>query len=94
MIGRRGFLRGLVGILAAPAIVRVASIMPVVSIPDDIIVFGYDGPVDFQFTANTMTLTIEEFSERYLKPAAAELMRQTDWATMSAFTAQMDRWAA
>ena len=32
---RRGFLGGLIGIIAAPAIVRAASLMPVKAMPDE-----------------------------------------------------------
>ena len=35
--------------------------------------------VDFQFSSQDLTLTIEEFSERYIKPAAAELTNQLDY---------------
>ncbi len=35
--------------------------------------------VDFQFTSQDLTLTIEEFSERYLKPAAAALANVLDY---------------
>ena len=38
--------------------------------------------VDFQFSSQDLTLTIEEFSERYLKPAAAELTNQLDYDTL------------
>ena len=34
--------------------------------------------VDFQFSSQDLTLTIEEFSERYIKPAAAELTNKGD----------------
>ena len=34
--------------------------------------------VDFQFTGQDLTLVIEEFSERYLKPAASSLANQID----------------
>jgi len=34
--------------------------------------------VDFQFTSTDLTLTVEEFSERYLKPAMATLANQID----------------
>ena len=34
--------------------------------------------VDFQFTSQDLTLTVEEFSERYLKPAMAGLANQVD----------------
>ena len=34
--------------------------------------------VDFQFTSQDLTLTVEEFSERYLKPAMASLGNQVD----------------
>jgi hypothetical protein len=34
--------------------------------------------VDFQFTSQDLTLTVEEFSERYLKPAMASLANQVD----------------
>lgn len=43
--------------------------------------------VDFQFTSQDLTLTIEEFSERYLKPAAAELANQIDFDVISNYTA-------
>ena len=39
--------------------------------------------VDFQFTSQDLTLTIEEFSERYLKPAAAELANQLDYDVLT-----------
>jgi len=35
--------------------------------------------VDFQFTSSDLTLTVEEFSERYLKPAMAPLANQVDF---------------
>lgn len=41
--------------------------------------------VDFQFTSQDLTLTIEEFSERYLKPAMAELANQIDYDVLSNF---------
>jgi hypothetical protein len=34
--------------------------------------------VDFQFTSQDLTLTVEEFSERYLKPAMAALANEVD----------------
>ena len=34
--------------------------------------------VDFQFTSQDLTLTVEEFSERYLKPGMAALANQID----------------
>lgn len=34
--------------------------------------------VDFQFTSQDLTLTVEEFSERYLKPGMASLANQLD----------------
>src|SRR5438093_10618292 len=33
---------------------------------------------DFQFTSQDLTLTVEEFSERYLKPAMASLANKVD----------------
>jgi hypothetical protein len=39
--------------------------------------------VDFQFTMQDLTLTIEEFSERYLKPAASVLASQLDYDTIT-----------
>ena len=35
--------------------------------------------VDFQFTSTDLTLTVEEFSERYIKPAMATLANQVDY---------------
>jgi hypothetical protein len=39
--------------------------------------------VDFQFTSQDLTLTVEEFSERYLKPAMAELANQIDYDVLT-----------
>jgi hypothetical protein len=39
--------------------------------------------VDFQFTSQDLTLTIEEFSERYLKPAAASLANSIDYGVLT-----------
>lgn len=39
--------------------------------------------VDFQFTSQDLTLTVEDFSERYLKPAMAELANQIDYDIIS-----------
>ena len=39
--------------------------------------------VDFQFTSQDLTLTVEEFSERYLKPAMARLANQIDFDVLT-----------
>ena len=39
--------------------------------------------VDFQFTSQDLTLTVEEFSERYLKPAMASLANQVDFDVLT-----------
>lgn len=39
--------------------------------------------VDFQFTSQDLTLTVEEFSERYLKPGMATLANQVDFDVLS-----------
>jgi hypothetical protein len=41
--------------------------------------------VDFQFTNQDLTLTVEEFSERYLKPAAAALANSIDYGVITNF---------
>lgn len=43
--------------------------------------------VDFQFTQQDLTLTIEEFSERYLKPAAETLANAIDYGVLQNFSA-------
>ena len=43
--------------------------------------------VDFQFTSQDLTLVIEDFSERYLKPAAAELANSIDFGVLANFQA-------
>src|SRR5882672_7113618 len=40
---------------------------------------------DFQFTSQDLTLTVEEFSERYLKPAMATLANQVDFDVIGNF---------
>lgn len=39
--------------------------------------------VDFQFSSQDLTLTIEEFSERYCKPAASQLANQLDYDVLT-----------
>lgn len=39
--------------------------------------------VDFQFTSQDLTMIIEEFSERYLKPAAATLANSIDYGVLT-----------
>lgn len=41
--------------------------------------------VDFQFSSQELTLTIEEFSERYCKPAAVELANTVDYDVLTNF---------
>ena len=41
---------------------------------------------DFQFTSQDLTLTVEEFSERYLKPAMATLANQVDQDVLANIT--------
>ena len=60
------------------------SIQDVVE-PSTSITISNQKHVDFQFTAQDLTLTVEEFSERYLKPAAAELANQIDYDVLTNF---------
>jgi len=41
--------------------------------------------VDFQFTSQDLTLTVEEFSERYLKPGMATLANTIDFDVLTQF---------
>jgi hypothetical protein len=41
--------------------------------------------VDFQFTSQDLTLTVEEYSERYCKPAAETLANQLDYDVLTNF---------
>lgn len=41
--------------------------------------------VDFQFSSQDLTLTVEEYSERYLKPGMAELANAIDFAVLTNF---------
>lgn len=43
--------------------------------------------VDFEFTSQELTLTIEEYRERYLKPAAVKLANQVDRDVAANYTA-------
>jgi len=42
--------------------------------------------VAFQFTSSDLTLTIEEFSERYLKPAMASMANQIDYNVLQNYS--------
>jgi hypothetical protein len=65
---RRGFLSSILALGAAPAIVRAGSLMKVkpILLPGE----------DFTFTSQDLTLTLEEFSERYLKPTQVAVARE------------------
>jgi P22 coat protein - gene protein 5 len=56
-----------------------------ISEPSTSITISYQRQVAFQFSSQELTLTVEEFSERYLKPAAAELANQLDYDTLTNF---------
>ncbi len=53
--------------------------------PSTSITISYQRQVAFQFSSQELTLTVEEFSERYLKPAAAELANQLDYDVLTLF---------
>lgn len=56
-----------------------------ISEPSTSITISNQLQVSFQFSSQELTLTIEEFSERYLKPAAAEIANQLDYITLTNF---------
>lgn len=53
--------------------------------PSTSITISYQRQVAFQFSSQELTLTVEEFSERYLKPAASELANQLDYDVLTNF---------
>lgn len=53
--------------------------------PSTSITVSQQAHVDFQFSSQELTLTIEEYSERYCKPAAEELANTIDFDTMTNF---------
>ena len=56
-----------------------------ISEPSTSITVSQQAHVDFQFSSQELTLTIEEYSERYCKPAAAELANTLDYSVLSNF---------
>src|SRR5207244_10271864 len=56
-----------------------------ISEPSTSITISNQHHVDFQFSSTELTLTIEEFAERYLKPAAEKLANQIDFGVMANF---------
>ena len=53
--------------------------------PSTSIAISQQAHVDFQFSSQELTLTIEEYSERYCKPAAEELANQLDYDVLTNF---------
>lgn len=53
--------------------------------PSTAITISNQKHVDFQFSTSDLTLVIEEFSERYCKPAAATLANQLDYDVLTNF---------
>ena len=68
IIGRRGFLGGILAACAAPAIVRIASIMPVKTLPEELALAG-----DF-CTENLIVNATERYSIIYIDPRFAKSM--------------------
>lgn len=54
--------------------------------PSTSITISQQSHVDFQFSSQELTLAIEEYSERYCKPAAVELANVIDYAVLGNFT--------
>ena len=54
-----------------------------ISEPSVTITINQQKHVDFQFTSQDLTLTVEEFSERYLKPGMASLANQIDFDVLA-----------
>ena len=54
--------------------------------PSVSITVGTQNQVAFQFTSQDLTLTVEEFSERYLKPAMASMANQIDYNTLQQYS--------
>jgi hypothetical protein len=57
-----------------------------ISEPSTSITISNQQHVDFQFSSQDLTLTIEEFSERYLKPAAVTIANSIDYTVFSNFS--------
>lgn len=55
--------------------------------PSTAITISNQKHVDFQFSMSELLLTIEEFSDRYLKPAAVKLANQVDYDVLSNYDA-------
>ena len=56
-----------------------------ISEPSTSITISNQKHVDFQYSSQDLTMSVEEFSERYLKPAAAELANQIDYDVLTNF---------
>ena len=54
--------------------------------PQTSITISQQAHVDFQFSSQELSLTVEEYSERYCKPAAAELANTLDYDVITNFT--------
>jgi hypothetical protein len=56
-----------------------------ISEPSTSISISNQAHVDFQFSSQELTLSVEDFSERYCKPAAVELANYMDYAVLGLF---------
>jgi hypothetical protein len=56
-----------------------------ISEPSTSITVSQQAHVDFQFSSQELTLSVEEYSERYCKPAAVELANKLDYDILSNF---------
>jgi hypothetical protein len=63
-----------------------ALVVQDISEPSVSITINQQDQVAFQFTSQDLTLTVEEFSERYLKPAMAGMANRIDYNVLQNFT--------
>jgi hypothetical protein len=83
-MNRRGFLGSILAIGAAPAIVRADSLMRIVAMDATLIVPEVGRLGEFNFYESDLTLTLDDYSRRFIQPAMLALRQDIERDILSA----------
>lgn len=97
MIRRRGFIAGLGALLAAPAVVRAGSLMPVRVMPDPesmmtLAQWSVRYPVDIREVVNLLVRTNDVLADMPFRPFDPPSRKLVQWGSVS--TTHIPNWFA
>ena len=87
-MNRRGFIGSILALGASPAIVRADALMRIV--PLDVVVVSEGWSAEgIQFYESDLTLTLDDFSRRFIQPAMAALVQDVERDVLSCLPSRL-----